>query len=68
MKQIVKRFKSRRGSEVVQVLMVSAVFLVLIATVFYKNIGNMLNGIFTDIDNWFDRNSSAIFADVATVD
>lgn len=68
MKAIIKKFKSRRGSEVVQVLMVSAVFLVLIATVFYKNIGNMLNGIFTDIEGWFDRNSSAIFADVQTVE
>ena len=37
-------------------------------TNFYKNIGNMLNGIFTDIEGWFDRNSSAIFADVQTVE
>ncbi len=68
MKKIIKKFKSRRGSEVVQVLMVSAVFLVLIATVFYKNIGDMLNGIFDDIDSWFDRNSSTIFVDVTTVE
>lgn len=62
-----KKINYKRGSEVVQVLMISAIFLVLIATVFYQNIGELLNGMFDDIQTWFDSNSSAIFADVKTV-
>ena len=62
-----KKINFKRGSEVVQVLMVSAIFLVLIATVFYQNIGELLNGMFDDIQTWFDSNSSTIFADVEAV-
>lgn len=62
-----KKLNLKRGSEVVQVLMVSAIFLVLIATVFYQNIGELLNGMFDDIQTWFDSNSSTIFADVKSV-
>ena len=58
----------KRGSEVVQVLMISAIFLVLIATVFYQNIGKLLNGMFEDIETWFNNNSSTIFADVEALD
>ncbi len=65
MKKIVKLVKSKRGSEVVQVLMVSAVFLVLIATVFYKNISGILTNIFGDIETWFNNNSDAIFVEVS---
>ncbi|MBE5821673.1 MAG: hypothetical protein E7311_03670 [Clostridiales bacterium] len=63
-----KKINYKRGSEVVQVLMISAIFLVLIATVFYQNIGELLNGMFDDIQTWFDNNSSTIFADVQAVE
>lgn len=66
MKKLIK-FNTKRGSEVIQVLMVSAIFLVLIATVFYQNIGQLLNGMFDNIQTWFDSNSSTIFADVKAV-
>lgn len=61
MKKFLKRFKSKRGSEVVQVLLVAAIFLVLVCTVFYDAISGLLTDVTTDITEWYTQNSSTIF-------
>lgn len=64
MKQLLKKFKSKRGSEVVQVLLVTAVFLVLVCTVFYDAITSLLTDVTGDITQWYTDNSAAIFTSV----
>lgn len=61
MKKFFNRFKSKRGSEIVQVLLVAAIFLVLVCTVFYDSISGLLNDVTQDITNWYTNNSSVIF-------
>lgn len=61
MKRYLKRFKSRRGSEVIQVLLVAAIFLVLVCTVFYDAISGLLTSVTTDVTGWYSENSKVIF-------
>ncbi len=61
MKHFLKKFKSKRGSEVVQVLLVTAIFLVLVCTIFYDSIAGLLTDVTTDVTNWYTENSSVIF-------
>lgn len=65
MKEFFKNFKSKRGSEVVQVLMVTAIFLVLVCTVFYDSISGLLTDVTTDVTDWYTENSSVIFTSVS---
>lgn len=59
--KILKRVKSKRGSEVVQVLLVTAIFLVLVCTVFYDSISGLLTDVTQDVTTWYTENSSIIF-------
>ncbi|MDD4066542.1 MAG: hypothetical protein PHH22_01030 [Clostridia bacterium] len=57
--------KKKRGSEVIQVLLVAAIFLVLVCTVFYSAISGLLTDVTKDVTDWYDNNSSVIFAATA---
>lgn len=61
MRKFFCKFKSKRGSEIIQVLLVAAIFLVLVCTVFYDAISGLLTSVTQDITNWYTNNSKVIF-------
>lgn len=61
MKKILKRFKSKRGSELIQVLLVAAIFLVLVCTVFYDTVAGLLSDVTSEMTAWYSTKSGEIF-------
>ena len=56
-----KKFKSNRGSEILQVILIAGVLLVLIITLFYPQLQALFENVMNTITNWFTNTGSEIF-------
>lgn len=54
-------FKSKRGSEILQVILVAGILLVIVVTVFYPQMEGLFTNMMGTITNWFDKTGSAPF-------
>lgn len=57
----INNLKSKRGSEILQVILIAGVLLVLIVTLFYPQMQTLFTNIVTKISTWFDSTGSAVF-------
>jgi hypothetical protein len=53
--------KSKKGAEILQVVLIGGILLVLIITLFYPQIEQLFNNIMTTISNWFTNTGSQVF-------
>ena len=53
--------KSNRGSEILQVILISGILLVLVITLFYPQMENLFENMMTTISNWFTNVGSKPF-------
>ena len=53
--------KSERGSEILQVILISGILLVLIVTLFYPQMQGLFTNVMNKITTWFDGTGSAVF-------
>lgn len=60
-KKMKKNLNSRRGSEILQVILVAGVLLVLVITLFYPQMQTLFSNIINKISNWFDSTGSQVF-------
>ena len=56
-----KRIKNQRGSELLQVILITGILLVLIVTLFYPQMQALFTNVMETISNWFTNTGSAIF-------
>lgn len=56
-----KNLKNQRGSEILQVILIAGILLVLIITLFYPQMQELLNQVMETITNWFEGTGSEIF-------
>lgn len=56
-----ENFKSERGSEILQVILIAGVLLVIIITVFYPQMKTLFENVMSTITNWFKTTGSAPF-------
>ncbi len=61
-KKLMKKLKEQRGAEMLQMVLISGVLLVIIVTLFYPQMQNLLTLILNKIVNWFDGSGSQIFS------
>lgn len=65
MKNVLRKFKenikSKRGSEILQVILIAGILLVLIVTLFYPQIEGLFTNIMNKITAWFDGAGSSVF-------
>ena len=65
MKNLVKKMKrnlkSKRGSEILQVILVAGILLVLVITLFYPQMQTLFTNIMTKISSWFETTGSQVF-------
>ncbi len=59
--KIITRFKSQRGSELLQVILVGGILLVLVITLFYPQMESMFNNMMSTISEWFENVGSKPF-------
>ena len=59
--KIKSNLKSKKGAEILQVVLIGGILLVLIITLFYPQIEQLLNNIMTTISNWFTNTGSQVF-------
>jgi predicted PurR-regulated permease PerM len=59
--KITSNLKSKRGAEILQVVLIGGILLVLIITLFYPQIEQLFNNIMTTISNWFTNTGSQVF-------
>ncbi len=57
----IKKLKSNRGSEILQVILIAGIILVLVITLFYPQMQQLFNEIVTKISNWFSNTGSQVF-------
>ena len=60
-KSQIKNLRSKRGSEILQVILIAGILLVLIITLFYPQMQALFTNVVTKISNWFDTTGSAVF-------
>ena len=60
-KKMKKNIKSKRGSEILQVILIAGILLVLIITLFYPQMQALFTNIMTKITNWFETTGSQVF-------
>jgi len=60
-KKMKKNLNSRRGSEILQVILVAGVLLVLVITLFYPQMQTLFSNIIGKISSWFDSTGSQVF-------
>lgn len=58
---IKKLIKKQRGSEMLQVVLISGVLLVLVITLFYPQMKNLFVNMMDKMTNWFNNAGSSIF-------
>ena len=56
-----KKVKEERGSEILQVVLISGVLLVLIITLFYPQMQGLFTNMMDKMTNWFNNTGSSIF-------
>ncbi len=61
MKKLIKKMKEERGSEILQVILISGLLLVIIITLFYPQMQNLFNKMMGTISNWFENVGSKPF-------
>ena len=61
MKGIKEKLKSRRGSEILQVILIAGVLLVIVITVFYPQMEGLFSNVMNTISTWFKNTGSAPF-------
>ena len=65
MKNLIKNMKnslkSKRGSEILQVILVAGILLVLVITLFYPQMQTLFTNIMTKISTWFETTGSQVF-------
>lgn len=61
MKKIIKKLKEERGSEILQVILISGLLLVIIITLFYPQMQTLFNSMMSTISNWFESVGSKPF-------
>lgn len=61
MKKLIKKLKEERGSEILQVILISGLLLVIIITLFYPQMQNLFNKMMGTISNWFENVGSKPF-------
>ena len=63
-RNVIKRkviLKSERGSEILQVVLISGVLLVLIITLFYPQMEDLFNSVMWTMTDWFEETGSKPF-------
>lgn len=60
-KNLSKKLKENRGSEILQVILISGVLLVLIITLFYPQMEELFKNVMETITNWFENTGSDVF-------
>ncbi len=61
MKKFIQKLKEERGSEIVQVILISGLLLVIIITLFYPQMQTLFNNMMSTISNWFENVGSKPF-------
>ena len=61
MKKLKSKIKEERGSEILQVILISGVLLVLIITLFYPQMENLFNEVMGTMTEWFEKTGSKPF-------
>lgn len=65
MERISKKLKQtiagKRGSEILQVILIAGILLVLIITLFYPQMEKLFSSVMTTITNWFENTGSEVF-------
>lgn len=61
MKRIMKKLKEERGSEILQVILISGLLLVIIITLFYPQMQELFSNMMGIISNWFENVGSKPF-------
>lgn len=61
MKKIKEILKSKRGSEILQVILIAGILLVLVITLFYPQMEKLFTGMMDTIGNWFTNVGSKPF-------
>ena len=56
-----KRIKNQRGSELLQVILITGILLVLIVTLFYPQMQELFSNVMTKITSWFESTGSQVF-------
>lgn len=59
--KIKSNLKSERGSEILQVVLISGVLLVLIITLFYPQMEDLFNTVMGTMTDWFEETGSKPF-------
>ena len=60
-KNLSKKLKENRGSEILQVILISGILLVLIITLFYPQMEELFKNVMDTITNWFENTGSDVF-------
>lgn len=61
MKKFIQKLKEERGSEILQVILISGLLLVIIITLFYPQMQTLFNNMISTISNWFENVGSKPF-------
>lgn len=61
MKKIKEVLKSKRGSEILQVILIAGILLVLVITLFYPQMEKLFTNMMDTIGNWFTNVGSKPF-------
>ncbi len=61
MKKFIQKLKEERGSEILQVILISGLLLVIIITLFYPQMQTLFNNMMSTISNWFENVGSKPF-------
>lgn len=60
-KKAKKNLKSKRGSEILQVILIAGILIVLIITLFYPQMQELFSNVMTKISSWFESTGSQVF-------
>ena len=55
------KFRKERGSEILQVVLISGILLVLIITLFYPQMEDLFNNVMATMAEWFEETGSKPF-------
>ena len=61
MKKLKEIINSKRGSEILQVILIAGILLVLIITLFYPQMEKLFSNVMETITNWFESTGSDVF-------
>ena len=59
--RLMKVLKNKRGSEILQVILIAGILLVLVITLFYPQMEALFTDMMDTITNWFTNTGSAVF-------